>query len=146
MIALQTQAWYGDSNAFGLPLRYTQMQCLCRLVNLLCEVQKHSKNRLLQKEVPSCRSGLRALYLYMLRLNLQAWLDTTSQYVKLLDSNHLVGVGIEGFFGNSTPSLLDQNPKLAYWMTVGNGANPAPYAPICEGQDFKSNHDLEVTA
>ncbi len=78
-------------------------------------------------------------------LSLQAWLDTVSKFVKLLDGNHLVGVGMEGFYGNSTPLLLAQNPNAPYWMTVGNGANPAPYAPICEGQDFMANHDLEVT-
>lgn len=56
----------------------------------------------------------------------------------------MVGVGIEGFFGKSTPTLLSKNPNAPYWMTIGNGADPAPYAPICEGQDFKQNHDLEV--
>lgn len=75
---------------------------------------------------------------------LQAWIGAASRYVKLLDNNHLVGVGMEGFYGISTPDRLPDNYNAPYWTTVGNGNNPAPYAPICEGQDFMANHDLEV--
>lgn len=34
-----------------------------------------------------------------------------SNYVKRLDSNHLVMVGSWGYFGASTPALLPENPS-----------------------------------
>ena len=33
----------------------------------------------------------------------QEWIDTTAEFLKSLDSNHLVTVGSEGFLGSSTP-------------------------------------------
>ena len=34
---------------------------------------------------------------------MQEWIDTTAEFLKSLDSNHLVTVGSEGFLGSSTP-------------------------------------------
>eukprot|EP00878_Enallax_costatus_P010436 GHUV01010894.1.p1 GENE.GHUV01010894.1~~GHUV01010894.1.p1 ORF type:complete len:332 (+),score=66.25 GHUV01010894.1:778-1773(+) len=42
-----------------------------------------------------------------------AWIDKTAAHVKGLDSNHMVTVGMEGFFGNSTPDLQSANPYPA---------------------------------
>ncbi|GBF97528.1 mannan endo-1,4-beta-mannosidase-like [Raphidocelis subcapitata] len=41
---------------------------------------------------------------------LTKWLDVTAAYVKTLDKKHPVTAGLEGFFGPSTPQLLDCNP------------------------------------
>ena len=36
---------------------------------------------------------------------LQTWLELASSYVKSIDPNHLVYVGLTGIFGTSTPQL-----------------------------------------
>ncbi len=41
---------------------------------------------------------------------LQVWLAEMSTYVRQLDPNHMITVGSEGFFGPSTPLLLQYNP------------------------------------
>lgn len=77
------------------------------------------------------------------KLALQNWIDAQSKYLKTLDSNHLVGVGVEGFYGQSTPSRLLDNPSPSLGAEA-NGGNPAPFAAICEGQDFSANHAPQV--
>lgn len=76
---------------------------------------------------------------------MQEWIDTHSQYLKSLDPNHLVGVGVEGFYGRSTPEMLPDNPAPNLG-SLANGNNPAPYSAICEGQDFVANHAPEVSS
>ncbi|MEW5298790.1 MAG: hypothetical protein WDW36_001873 [Sanguina aurantia] len=39
-----------------------------------------------------------------------AWVEEMSLWVKRLDPNHLVTIGSEGFFGPSTPDMLQHNP------------------------------------
>eukprot|EP00879_Flechtneria_rotunda_P011999 GHRR01012532.1.p1 GENE.GHRR01012532.1~~GHRR01012532.1.p1 ORF type:complete len:342 (+),score=76.98 GHRR01012532.1:359-1384(+) len=39
-----------------------------------------------------------------------AWVNATAAFVKSVDARHPVTVGIEGFFGPSTPDLLAANP------------------------------------
>ncbi|KAL3156379.1 hypothetical protein ABBQ38_000693 [Trebouxia sp. C0009 RCD-2024] len=56
--------------------------------------------------------------------SLQEWIDTTAEFLKSLDSNHLVTVGSEGFLGSSTPDLLPDNP----------------YDTMNQGCDFLRNH------
>ncbi|KAK1292199.1 Mannan endo-1,4-beta-mannosidase 7 [Acorus calamus] len=41
---------------------------------------------------------------------IQDWVTTMASYVKSLDSNHLLEIGIEGFYGYSTPNRLQYNP------------------------------------
>ncbi|KAH7429152.1 hypothetical protein KP509_09G033100 [Ceratopteris richardii] len=41
---------------------------------------------------------------------LEAWIEEMAAYVKLLDKNHLITVGLEGFYGLSTPGKLVENP------------------------------------
>ncbi|KAL3838704.1 hypothetical protein ACJIZ3_023295 [Penstemon smallii] len=55
---------------------------------------------------------------------LQAWVSQMSAYVKSIDKNHLLEVGLEGFYGDSTPQKKRFNP--------GNGV----------GSDFISNNRL----
>ena len=73
----------------------------------------------------------------------QNWIDAQSKYLKTLDTNHLVGVGVEGFYGQSTPTRLTDNPSPSLGADA-NGGNPAPFAAICEGQDFSANHAPQV--
>ena len=37
---------------------------------------------------------------------MQEWIDTTAEFLKSLDSHHLLTVGSEGFLGSSTPGKL----------------------------------------
>nr|TKV99005.1 hypothetical protein SEVIR_8G010950v2 [Setaria viridis] len=49
---------------------------------------------------------------------LQAWIEEMASYVKSIDPVHLLEIGVEGFYGPSTPELLHVNPD-AYSRTVG---------------------------
>ncbi|KAI4333958.1 hypothetical protein L6164_018704 [Bauhinia variegata] len=42
---------------------------------------------------------------------LQEWLEEMSTFVKLLDKNHLVTIGLEGFYGPKDPKRLTVNPE-----------------------------------
>jgi mannan endo-1,4-beta-mannosidase len=57
----------------------------------------------------------------------QKWLLEMSKHVKSLDKNHLVTIGSEGFYGDSTPKLLQYNPQA--WAAD-------------MGQDFVLNTDI----
>ncbi|XP_061346501.1 mannan endo-1,4-beta-mannosidase 2-like [Gastrolobium bilobum] len=43
---------------------------------------------------------------------LQDWIEEMSAFVKLIDKNHLVTVGLEGFYGPNDPKRLTVNPEL----------------------------------
>lgn len=49
---------------------------------------------------------------------LQAWIEEMTSYVKDIDPVHLLEIGVEGFYGPSTPELLHVNPD-AYSGTIG---------------------------
>ncbi|XP_065874184.1 mannan endo-1,4-beta-mannosidase 2-like [Euphorbia lathyris] len=42
---------------------------------------------------------------------LQAWIEEMSAYVKSIDRNHLLTVGLEGFYGPKNPKRLTVNPE-----------------------------------
>ncbi|KMZ65910.1 hypothetical protein ZOSMA_306G00150 [Zostera marina] len=42
---------------------------------------------------------------------LQGWIQEMTSYVKMIDPLHLVGIGVEGFYGPSTPERLQFNPN-----------------------------------
>ncbi|KAG9448101.1 hypothetical protein H6P81_014229 [Aristolochia fimbriata] len=41
---------------------------------------------------------------------LQDWIEEMSRFVKSIDKNHLLTVGLEGFYGSSSPEKLNVNP------------------------------------
>lgn len=42
--------------------------------------------------------------------NIQAWITEMAAHVKSIDSNHLLEVGLEGFYGSSSPQMQHINP------------------------------------
>ncbi|KAJ1273835.1 hypothetical protein BS78_05G015500 [Paspalum vaginatum] len=67
---------------------------------------------------------------------LQAWIEEMASYVKSIDHRHLLEIGVEGFYGPSTPELLHVNPD-AYSGTVGTDFIRNHRAP---GIDLASVH------
>ncbi|XP_020597042.1 mannan endo-1,4-beta-mannosidase 6-like [Phalaenopsis equestris] len=49
---------------------------------------------------------------------LQSWIEEMAFHVKSIDPNHLLEIGLEGFYGNSTPDRLRFNPD-SYSGQVG---------------------------
>ncbi|CAM8897619.1 unnamed protein product [Rhodiola kirilowii] len=42
---------------------------------------------------------------------LQAWIEEVAMFVKSIDPKHMVEIGLEGFYGPSTPSRVQYNPN-----------------------------------
>ncbi|MFS7901560.1 putative mannan endo-1,4-beta-mannosidase [Helianthus anomalus] len=49
---------------------------------------------------------------------LQEWIEEMAYYVKTVDPKHLVEIGLEGFYGPSTPNRVPMNPNT-YCQQVG---------------------------
>ncbi|CAI9098610.1 OLC1v1035289C1 [Oldenlandia corymbosa var. corymbosa] len=58
---------------------------------------------------------------------LQAWFEEMAVYVKSIDPKHLLNIGVEGFYGPSTPNRFQYNPNT-YSQQVGT--------------DFIRNHQI----
>ncbi|KAK1279103.1 Mannan endo-1,4-beta-mannosidase 1 [Acorus gramineus] len=56
---------------------------------------------------------------------MQDWISIMAKYVKSLDSNHLLEVGLEGFYGPSTPEKFKIDPGFLV------------------GTDYITNHQVE---
>ncbi|XP_038682317.1 mannan endo-1,4-beta-mannosidase 4-like [Tripterygium wilfordii] len=44
---------------------------------------------------------------------IQSWVEEIAAYLKSIDQNHLLDIGLEGFYGNSVPSRKQYNPNTA---------------------------------
>ena len=73
----------------------------------------------------------RSLHISGVAARLQAWAADLAAYVKQLDPNHLVMLGLIGMFGASTPSLLQENP---YDLSMDTYSKGGIYQadPICQ--------------
>ena len=59
---------------------------------------------------------------------LQDWIDSTAEFLKSLDSNHLITVGSEGFLGSSTPGKNLLVPSIASLMLTTNLVDSMPHS------------------
>jgi hypothetical protein len=50
----------------------------------------------------------------------QEWVEDMAAYIKSLDKQHLVMVGTWGYFGASTPQLLQENIYDLTWRSSGD--------------------------
>lgn len=46
---------------------------------------------------------------------MQDWIEEMSTFVKSIDRNHLITVGLEGFYGPKSPKRLTVNPE--FWAS-----------------------------
>lgn len=67
-------------------------------------------------------------YFFLYDIKLQDWIEEMSAFVKKIDKNHLVTVGLEGFYGPKTPDRLSVNPE--FWASH-------------LGSDFVRNSEVE---
>lgn len=65
--------------------------------------------------------------------NLKGWIEEMAEYVKSIDENHLLEVGLEGFYGESTPERKKFN--IVYEMGTDFIRNN-----LVEGIDFATVH------
>ena len=77
---------------------------------------------------PRCQSDLSGK-------TLQAWITEMASYVKSVDPNHMVEIGLEGFYGESTPDRKRQFNPGGY--TVGTDFISNNLIP---GVDFATIH------
>lgn len=45
-------------------------------------------------------------------LDIQDWIEEMSTFIKSIDRNHLLTVGLEGFYGPKNPKRLTVNPEF----------------------------------
>lgn len=53
-------------------------------------------------------------------MELQDWIVEMSAHVKSIDKNHLLTVGLEGFYGPNNPKKLTVNPGEYYFALLGS--------------------------
>lgn len=57
----------------------------------------------------SCRGIVLTVHLSLAKL--QGWIIEMANFVKSIDRNHLLTIGLEGFYGPATPERLSMNPS-----------------------------------
>ncbi|CAL9062540.1 mannan endo-1,4-beta-mannosidase 8 [Musa acuminata AAA Group] len=67
---------------------------------------------------------------------LQAWFEEMAAYVKSIDPTHLLEIGVEGFYGPSTPERLQLNPNTC----AGDAGTDFIRNHRVAGVDFASVH------
>ncbi|KAK2079251.1 hypothetical protein QBZ16_002942 [Prototheca wickerhamii] len=72
--------------------------------NLMNEPRFFPNNTVCQENVQLCTDAM------------QEWIETTSQFIKTVDPNHLVAIGSEGFWGPDSPNV-QSNPNGGDWAT-----------------------------
>uniref|UniRef100_A0A7S3R471 Uncharacterized protein n=1 Tax=Dunaliella tertiolecta TaxID=3047 RepID=A0A7S3R471_DUNTE len=97
---------------------------------------------------------------------LQAWIPLAANFLRSMDSNHLVMLGGEGIFGPASPHETHLNPPLLHgrmpwllhqggdagwgdWSTVLPPMHLSAQFAVCEGADFQRNSilsELDVSA
>eukprot|EP00210_Caulerpa_lentillifera_P007021 g6715.t1 len=75
--------------------------------------------------------------------SIQSWIEEMSSFIKLLDAKHLVLVGLDGYYGPSTPHLLSSNPKNLFYSAVNAKIPIIQNDAVCQGTDFLRNNEPE---
>jgi mannan endo-1,4-beta-mannosidase len=97
-----------------LSLKFWFLQTMTSRVNTLTGVAYKDEPAIFAWELinePECSSDSSGE-------TLKAWIAVMAPYMKSLDSNHMVEVGTEGYYGPNTPSRANVNPS-SYAATVG---------------------------
>ena len=84
--------------------------------------------------VGDCSGHNAESYLLTCATVMQEWIDDMASFLKGIDKNHLVMCATMGYFGASTPNLVNANPTDMVVIHEGD-TRLFPVAQICQGED-----------
>lgn len=84
--------------------------------------------------VGDCSGHNAERYLLICATVMQEWIDDMASFLKGIDKNHLVMCATMGYFGASTPNLVNANPTDMVVIHEGD-TRLFPVAQICQGED-----------